>query len=117
MNKKKCHWWLSLLLLLVLLLLLFSFLFFSFIFFKGNKSNIALRCMSKNIASKEIMNTEHKAAQIAVLDSVIVPGIYITRKFIKVGFTMFWLLNLSTHARLIMHPTMKTVFSHKHIKM
>ena len=90
---------------------------FCFIFFKGNKSNIAPRCMSKNIASKEIMNTEHKAAQIAVLDSVIVPGIYITRKFIKVGFTMFWLLSLSTHARLLMHPTMKTVFFHKHIKM
>ena len=104
------------LLLLLLFLLLFCFVLFYF-FFKGNKSNIALQCMSKNIASTEIMNTEHKAAQIAVLDSVIVPGIYITQKFIKVGFTMFWLLSLSTHARLIMHPTMKTVFPHKNIKM
>jgi len=42
---------------------LFSFCFFPFFFFKGNRSDNI-----KNIVSKEVMNKEHKAAQIAVLD-------------------------------------------------
>ena len=51
------------------------------------------------------MNKEHKAAQIAVLDCA--------RHYAGVYKDLFWLLSLSTHARLIMHPAMKTVFSHK----